>query len=155
MHIRMIAVGTRMPGWVQEGVKEYVKRLPREWGFRVQEIQLPHRGRNLPIQRLISAEGEKMLACLSAGTYAIALDSRGHQWSTEELAGQLASWLHQGQDLAFLVGGPEGLSPSCLQQARIHWSLSRLTFPHPLVRILVVEQLYRAWSLLQGHPYHR
>ncbi len=155
MHIRMIAVGTRMPGWVVEGMKEYVKRLPREWRFQLQEIPLQRRSRNSPATRWIASEGEKMLACLSADIHPIALDSRGRQWSTEELARQLESWLQQGHNLAFLIGGPEGLAPSCLEQAPTRWSLSRLTFPHPLVRILVVEQLYRAWSLLQGHPYHR
>ncbi len=155
MHIRMIAVGTRMPAWIQDGLMEYGKRLPREWGFQLVEIPLLHRGKNQPAQRLMDNEGEKMLACLGPNANPVALDSQGRQWTTEEFAQQLESWLQQGHDLAFLIGGPEGLAPSCLQRAETHWSLSRLTFPHPLVRILVAEQLYRAWSLLQGHPYHR
>ena len=155
MHIRLVAVGTRMPPWVQEGVAEYAKRLPREWGFRIQEIPLQHRGKNQPVHRLLESEGEKMLAGLSPDTCIISLDSRGHQWNTEALARQMNSWFQQGRPLAFLIGGPEGLAPACLQCSETRWSLSKLTFPHPLVRILVTEQLYRAWSLLQGHPYHR
>lgn len=155
MHIHLVAIGTRMPPWVQEGVADYAKRLPREWGFRIQEIPLHHRGKNQPVQRLMESEGDKMLSVLAPDTRIIALDSRGHQWNTEELARQMDSWFQQGRPLAFLIGGPEGLAPACLNRAESRWSLSKLTFPHPLVRILVTEQLYRAWSLLQGHPYHR
>ncbi len=155
MHIGMIAIGTRMPAWVEAGMQEYVKRLPREWRFQIREIPLQRRQKHTAPDKLIAAEGEKMLACLPPRTQPVALDSRGEPWSTEELAGRLEGWLQKGHDLAFLIGGPEGLAPACLERAGICWSLSRLTFPHPLVRILVVEQLYRAWSLLQGHPYHR
>jgi len=154
MRITLIAVGTRMPAWVETGVSEYAKRLPREWHFQIREIPLRHRGKRSHPHDLIEAEGRQMLAAAGRATL-VALDSRGRQWSTEELAEQLHQWLQSGQDLAFLIGGPEGLAPPCLRQASIHWSLSRLTFPHTLVRILVTEQLYRAWSLLQGHPYHR
>lgn len=154
MHLRLIAMGTRMPAWVQDGCSEYLRRLPREWRFRIQEIPLQQR-KPKDTKRLVENEGRRMLAAIPPAARAIAMDSRGVQWSTRELAGQMASWLQQGVDLAFLIGGPEGLPPPCSERAEVHWSLSRLTFPHPLVRILVLEQLYRAWSLLQGHPYHR
>ena len=96
-----------------------------------------------------------MLAAIPAGSIVIALDVLGKSWSTEQLASQLDQWLASGQDVALLVGGPEGLSPACLQRADLKWSLSALTFPHPLVRIILAEQLFRAWSILSNHPYHR
>ncbi len=154
MQIQLIAVGTRMPAWVESGFDDYAKRLPREWRFRLREIPLRHRGKTGDSRRLVEEEGRQMLAALGKAR-GIALDSRGTQWDTEELADKLGGWLQEGRDLGFLIGGPEGLAPACLQRAEIHWSLSRLTFPHPLVRILVVEQIYRAWTLMQGHPYHR
>ncbi|HEB77608.1 MAG TPA: 23S rRNA (pseudouridine(1915)-N(3))-methyltransferase RlmH [Methylothermaceae bacterium] len=154
MQVRLIAVGTRMPSWVEVGYTEYAKRLPKEWRLQLREIPLRRRGKGTDRERLMAEEGKQMLTALG-NARGIALDSRGLQWSTEELADQLSTWLQEGRDLGFLIGGPEGLAPECLQRAEIHWSLSRLTFPHALVRILVVEQLYRAWTLLQGHPYHR
>lgn len=154
MQVRLIAVGTRMPSWVEVGYTEYAKRLPKEWRLQLREIPLRRRGKGTDRERLMAEEGKQMLTALG-NARGIALDSRGLQWSTEELADQLSTWLQEGLDLGFLIGGPEGLAPECLQRAEIHWSLSRLTFPHALVRILVVEQLYRAWTLLQGHPYHR
>lgn len=155
MHIHLIAAGSRMPGWVQDGFKEYAKRLPKECALYLKEIPLRRRGKEGDTSRQIEAEGIQMTAAIPQDFYVIALDQGGQQWSTEELARHLARWLHQGQDLALLIGGPEGLAPVCLERAAIRWSLSRLTFPHPLVRVIVAEQLYRAWSLLQGHPYHR
>ncbi len=154
MQIQLIAIGTRMPDWVETGFNDYAKRLPREWRFQVREIPLRRRGKAGDNQRLVEEEGRQMLSVLGKAR-GIALDSRGHQWDTEALADKLFGWLQEGKDLGFLIGGPEGLAPACLQRAEIRWSLSRLTFPHPLVRILVVEQLYRAWTLMQGHPYHR
>ncbi|MFN3919964.1 MAG: 23S rRNA (pseudouridine(1915)-N(3))-methyltransferase RlmH [Methylohalobius sp.] len=155
MRIHLIAAGSRMPGWVQEGFKEYAKRLPRECALYLKEIPLQRRSKRGNISRQIEAEGIQMTAAIPQDAYVIALDKDGQQWTTDELARHLAEWLQQGLDLALLVGGPEGLAPVCLERAAIRWSLSRLTFPHSLVRILVAEQFYRAWSLLQGHPYHR
>jgi 23S rRNA (pseudouridine1915-N3)-methyltransferase len=100
-------------------------------------------------------EGDKLLAAAPRRARIFAMDVAGHHWDTEQLAEQLASWLQDGRDLAMLVGGPDGLDPNCLERAELRWSLSRLTLPHPLVRILVAEQIYRAWSLLKHHPYHR
>lgn len=155
MRIHLIAAGNRMPGWVQEGFEEYAKRLPRECALYLKEIPLHRRSKRGDISRQIEAEGIQMAAAIPQGTHVIALDKDGQQWTTDELAWHLAEWLQQGLDLALLVGGPEGLAPVCLERAAIRWSLSRLTFPHSLVRVLVAEQFYRAWSLLQSHPYHR
>jgi len=144
-----------MPAWVQQGYQEYARRLPRECSLCLREISLGRRGKGADMQRAVRDEGVRMLAALPRVCRAIALDQRGRTWSTEELAGQLEGWLAGRQDLALLVGGPDGLAESCLERANALWSLSPLTLPHPLVRILVAEQLYRAWSILSNHPYHR
>lgn len=155
MQIHLIAVGQRMPAWVQAGYTEYAKRLPPECSLRLTEIPAEKRGKNADLNRLLGREGERMLAALPKGARPVALAVEGRQWSTEELAGQLSSWLREGRDTALLIGGPEGLAPACEARAEQRWSLSRLTLPHPLVRVVVAEQLYRAWSMLSGHPYHR
>ncbi len=155
MHIHLIAAGSRMPNWIQEGFKEYTKRLPQECSLLLKEIPLPKRSRPGNLKRLVEAEGLEMIAAIPRHALIIALDRDGEQWSTEALARHLGKWLQHGQDLALLIGGPEGLAPLCLERAAIRWSLSPLTLPHPLVRVIVAEQLYRAFSLLKGHPYHR
>jgi len=155
MQIQLVAVGTRMPGWVTEGYEKYAKRLPRECELVLKEIAPAKRGKNADIARLTDDEGERMLAALPRDAHIVALDVAGKEWSTEDLAEALARWLQNGRDVALLVGGPDGLSPACLKRANQRWSLSKLTFPHPVVRIIVAEQIYRAWSILQHHPYHR
>lgn len=155
MKIHLIAVGEKMPRWVQEGYLEYSKRLPRECGLHLVETPLGHRGKNADIARLVRAEGKQMLAAIPSGCRVIALDVQGKPWSTEKLSSQLNNWMGSGGDIALLVGGPDGLAADCLAQAQLKWSLSPLTLPHPLVRVLVAEQLYRAWSILRNHPYHR
>ncbi len=155
MQIHLIAVGSKMPHWVTEGYEEFARRLPAECRLRLVEIPAGKRGKNADVVRLTQEEGEKMLAAIPKGAQVVALEVGGKDWSTEQLSSQLDGWLHGGCDLALLVGGPEGLAPSCRARADQRWSLSRLTFPHPLVRVVVAEQLYRAWSLLKGHPYHR
>lgn len=144
-----------MPDWVKSGYAEYAGRLPRECALNLVEIPAGQRRPNMDLTRLVRAEGERLLAAVPSGSYLIALDERGREWSTVELAEQLTGWLHAGCDLSLLVGGPDGLAPACRDRAKQLWSLSRLTLPHPLVRIMVAEQLYRAWSLLHRHPYHR
>lgn len=153
MRIHLIAVGTRMPAWVRAGFADYAARLPRECSLALREIAPARRAGNPG--RWLRAEGERIRAAIPAGAYRIALDERGREWSTSELAERLARWLQEGRDLALLVGGPDGLEPACREGAEQTWSLSRLTLPHALVRVVVAEQLYRAWSLLHGHPYHR
>ncbi len=155
MYLELIAVGTKMPPWVTQGFSEYSKRMPTECPLRLSEIPLAKRQKNVDLTRLIDKEGEKMLQSIPKGALVIALDSGGQQKSTAKLADDLGSWLQAGRDVAFLVGGPEGLAPACLQAAQQRWSLSQLTLPHPLVRIVVAEQLYRASSILKNHPYHR
>ena len=144
-----------MPGWVEQGYHEYAKRLPRECELMLKEIAPGSRGKNSDIARIIREEGDRMLAAIPQGAHCVALDLEGKSWSTTELAAALQRWLESGQHIALLVGGPEGLSDAAKLSARESWSLSRLTFPHPLVRIVVAEQIYRAWSILQHHPYHR
>jgi len=155
MQIQLVAVGTRMPSWVDDGYQEYARRLPRECALRLTEIPLAQRSRSRPLERLVEEEGKRMLAATSPGQRIIALDVKGKSWSTEHLAGQLREWMQDGQNVSLLVGGPDGLSADCLNQARQRWSLSDLTLPHPLVRVLLAEQLYRAWTITTGHPYHR
>jgi 23S rRNA (pseudouridine1915-N3)-methyltransferase len=155
MRIYLISVGTKMPPWVTQGYQEYAKRLPPECTLYLVEIPAGRRGKGLAPLRAVADEGTRMLKALPARAWVIALEVSGQAWSTEALAGELARQLGAGHDMALLVGGPEGLAAACRERADARWSLSRLTFPHPLVRVIVAEQLYRAWSLLQGHPYHR
>ncbi len=153
MHTRLIAVGERMPAWVQQGYAEYAKRLSRELPLEL--VEIPTRGEGRDRARAIATEGERMLAALPKAAHVVALDAAGAAWRSEELAARLQRWRLLGKDLAFLIGGPDGLAPAVLARADERWSLGPLTLPHPLVRILVAEQLYRAASLLAGHPYHR
>lgn len=155
MNIHLISIGNRMPRWIQEGYQEYAKRLPSECRLNLVEIPPGHRGRSSDIRRTVRDEGERMLKAVPRDCLVLALEVEGQAWSTGQLASQMDRWLGSGRDLALLVGGPEGLSDACRQRADGHWSLSPLTLPHPLVRVLLAEQLYRAWSLLRGHPYHR
>ncbi len=160
-----------MPTWVDEGFAEYAKRLPPSCALTLVEIEPAARGKGLgrgrnksgqrpqlsaaERNRLLAEEGERLLKAIPSTAHAIALDARGRAWSTEALARELEAWMAGGRDLVLLVGGPDGLSADCLARAEQHWSLSPLTFPHPLVRVILAEQLYRAWSIIQGHPYHR
>jgi 23S rRNA (pseudouridine1915-N3)-methyltransferase len=155
VRVRLIAIGTRMPKWVEAGIAEYQPRLPREWRFELVEIPGARRGDNPDVERLKRAEGEKMLRAIPAGAEVIAFDERGESLPTAEWARAVQAWQREGRDVALLVGGPDGLAPECLARAQRRWSLSKLTLPHGLVRVFVLEQLYRAWSLTQGHPYHR
>ncbi|MGD2075553.1 MAG: 23S rRNA (pseudouridine(1915)-N(3))-methyltransferase RlmH [Gammaproteobacteria bacterium] len=155
MKIRLIVVGTRMPGWVTDAYHEYARRLPRECALSLTEIPLGRRARSAAVARAVEEEGRRMTAATLPDERVIALDVGGRSWSTPELAGHLQRWMQHGRDVALLVGGPDGLADSCLRRAEQRWSLSPLTLPHPLVRVLVAEQLYRAWTILSGHPYHR
>ncbi|MDD5461422.1 MAG: 23S rRNA (pseudouridine(1915)-N(3))-methyltransferase RlmH [Methylococcales bacterium] len=155
MQINLISVGNRMPGWVQQGYDEYAKRLPRECELALKQIAPGKRSKNSDIARIVKDEGERMIAAVPQGAHIVMLDIPGKPWTTAELAQAMQRWQECGQDVALLVGGPEGLADKAKELARESWSLSRLTFPHPLVRIIIAEQLYRAWSILHNHPYHR
>ncbi len=155
MHIRLLAVGDRQPSWVDEAFGAYSTRLPREWKFRLDVIPTARRQKNDKSGRAMEAEGESILAKLHPGEQVILLDERGRQLDSKGLAGKLSDWQTDGRDLCFVIGGPDGLSDTCKQRADFSWSLSKLTLPHGLARVLFAEQLYRAWSLQTGHPYHR
>jgi len=155
MRIKLIAVGTKMPGWVNEGFKEYQKRLTQDIVLELHEIPAGKRGKNADVQRITNKEGEQVLAAIGNNDHVIALDVLGKRHTTEKMAGRLQNLLPQGQHVSILIGGPEGLSKDCLQRADEKWSLSDLTLPHPLVRVMLAEQLYRCWSVIKGHPYHR
>jgi rRNA large subunit m3Psi methyltransferase RlmH len=155
MKVQLIAVGTRMPSWVQAGYDEYAKRLPKELAPQLLEIPLGNRAKNGSTQDAMRQEGEAILQAIPASSTMVALDVQGKAWSTEQLAEQLARWRMDGRNLAFVIGGPDGFSSQCIARADARWSLSNLTLPHPLVRIVLIEQLYRAWTILQNHPYHK
>ncbi|SDM71889.1 23S rRNA (pseudouridine1915-N3)-methyltransferase [Franzmannia pantelleriensis] len=155
MKLKLLAVGTKMPSWVEQGVGEYRKRLPRDFSLEIIEIAPGARGKNADIARAVASEGERMRERLKGTEHLVALEVSGKPWSTEQLAEQAADWRLAGRDVALLVGGPDGIEPGLSARADQRWSLSPLTLPHPLVRILLAEQLYRAWTLLVGHPYHR
>jgi 23S rRNA (pseudouridine1915-N3)-methyltransferase len=155
MQIHLISVGNAMPLWVQQGFQEYAKRLPRECELVLKEIPAGKRTKNNDLSRIIKEEGEKMLAALPPRAHLVTLDIPGKAWTTAQLAEHLKSWLESGQNIALLIGGPEGLAEAVKERANQSWSLSNLTLPHPLVRVVVAEQIYRAWSILNNHPYHR
>jgi 23S rRNA (pseudouridine1915-N3)-methyltransferase len=144
-----------MPSWVAQAWDEYARRFPRGLNLVLREIPLARRGRNADVASLRSAEGEALLAAAPSGHRVVALDERGRQWSTAELAERLETWMREEHGVCFLIGGPDGLSEECRRRAADTWSLGRLTLPHPLVRAVLAEQLYRAWTITQNHPYHR
>ena len=155
MHIRLLAVGDRQPSWVDDAFGVYSGRLPREWKFRLDCIATVRRGKNDKSNNAMETEGEQILAKLGTDEQVILLDERGKQMTSSGLASYLADRQNEGRDLCFVIGGPDGVSSACRKRANFIWSLSELTLPHGLARVLFVEQLYRAWSLQAGHPYHR
>ncbi|HEY9200300.1 MAG TPA: 23S rRNA (pseudouridine(1915)-N(3))-methyltransferase RlmH [Gammaproteobacteria bacterium] len=155
MRILLLAVGQKMPAWIEQGYQEYAQRMPAEARLELKEIAPGKRGKNADIKRIVEDEGQRMIAAIPRGAHIVVLDVEGRGHSTEQLAQRMDEWMHSGQDICLLVGGPEGLSAECRALADEKWSLSALTFPHPLVRVILAEQLYRAWSVLRNHPYHR
>jgi 23S rRNA (pseudouridine1915-N3)-methyltransferase len=155
MKINLIAVGRKMPSWVDKGFQEYIRRLPKELSLNLIEVAGVKHTKNLKSQQILEREGQQILAAIPANNFVIALDVAGKSFSTEDLAMQLQKWRENARDISLLVGGSEGLSDECLNRADLRWSLSPLTFPHLLVRVIVAEQLYRASCILSGHPYHR
>ncbi len=155
MHIRLLAVGDRQPAWVNDAYKSYAERFPREWKFRLDTIPTVRRGKNDKSRQAMEAEGEQVIARLQDAEQLVLLDERGKPLSSEGLASKLADWQRDGRDLCLLIGGPDGVSDACRRRADFTWSLSSMTLPHGLARVLVAEQLYRAWSMHSGHPYHR
>jgi len=151
--IRLLTITHKIPAWIAEGYQEYAKRLPATCHLEL--IEIPAEKRAVSADIIVKREGEKLLAATKPHHLIIALDVKGKSWSTEQLALQLNTWQQQGENVDLLVGGADGLAAACLQAAKVHWSLSPLTFPHALVRVIIAEQIYRAWSILQQHPYHR
>ena len=155
MKIRIISISHKSPAWLQAGYEEYAKRLPPHCSIELIEIPAEKRTSSSDAKRLSDLEGKKMLAAINSQHHIIALDVKGKAWSTEQLAEQLKSWQQLGRNVDLLIGGADGLTEACLQKANEKWSLSALTFPHLLIRVMLAEQIYRAYTILQGHPYHR
>ena len=155
MLIKVAAIGQRMPRWVSMAWQEYARRFPGALRLELAEIAMQRRGKNLDIARLKLREGAALMNAVPKGARPVALDISGRAWSTQMLASKLEEWMAGGRDLCFLIGGPDGLSQECLAAAEDTWSLGPLTLPHPLVRIVLAEQIYRAWSIVSHHPYHR
>jgi 23S rRNA (pseudouridine1915-N3)-methyltransferase len=155
VRLLIVAVGEKPPAWVREGYADYARRLPRPYTPELIEIALGHRGKGADVARAIADEGARVLAALPRQALVVALDERGASWSSVDLSRRLGQWSQEGRDVAFVIGGPDGHAPAVRERAALVWSLSALTLPHGLVRVLLAEQCYRAWSLLQNHPYHR
>ena len=154
MKVRLIAVGTKMPDWVQKGFNEYAKRLPRNLSVELVELQPGYRAKNASTQSAMDSESQAIIQTLGSD-HCVALDVGGKAWSTENLSEQLEQWQLGGQNLSFVIGGPDGFTDEVRARAQQKWSLSPLTLPHPLVRVVFIEQFYRAHTLLAGHPYHK
>ena len=143
-----------MPDWVDSGFSEYAKRMPPELKVELTEVPINIRGRN-PSSESMENQGRALLKSIHEHDFVVALDVRGKSQSTEGLAIKLEKWQMSGQNLCLLIGGPDGMSADCMARANMRWSISDLTLPHPMVRIIVMEQLYRAWTINTNHPYHR
>jgi 23S rRNA (pseudouridine1915-N3)-methyltransferase len=155
LRLMLIAVSNRQPDWVDAGFAEYADRVRGRCKLELKTIPLSRRTATSLVERAVAVEGERMLDAIPAGAHVVALAEGGKSWSTAELAAKLEGWTRLGAPVCFLIGGPDGLSPECVERAVERWSLSRLTLPHGLARVVVAEALYRAWSLLNRHPYHR
>lgn len=155
MKIRIHAVGKRMPAWIRVGFEGYQSRFPEYIRLSLREINMPSRTSGVDVLQLKDAEGEKLLAGIGADDIVIALDESGQQWTSRELAYQLGEWVEDKRNVSLLVGGPDGLSRVCMDKADFIWALSKMTLPHMMVRVVLVEQLYRAWAITRNHPYHR
>ena len=155
MQLLVAAVGQRMPSWVTEAWTEYTRRMPPGMTISLREISLAKRSKNADTKRLTAVESKALYAAMPNRARVIALDVKGQAWSTEKLAQRLEQWMGDGRDVGFMIGGPDGIDADIMRKADDRWSLGPLTLPHPLVRVVLAEQLYRAWTITQNHPYHR
>ena len=155
MFIHIVSVGHKVPAWVETAVEDFKKRFPPELKINLIQIPLIKRGKNPDIKRIVRDEGAKIIAAIPAASVQVALDVKGKKVTTESLSKLLNNWIEQGQDVAIVIGGPDGMSQAVLNESSLTLSMSDLTFPHTLVKVMLIEQLYRAWSILKNHPYHR
>ena len=155
MRLRVIAVGTRMPDWVQVAWHDFAKRMPKDCALELHEIKADARTQGRTVPQMMHAEAQRIEAAIPAQALRVILDEHGQDVTTMALAGHLKAWQATGSDVALIIGGPDGLDPALKQTARETLRLSSLTLPHAMVRVLLAEQIYRAWSILAGHPYHR
>ena len=155
MRFSVVAIGQRMPDWVSRAWEEYAKRFPRGLELELKELPMARRSKSSQPDALRLQESQSLLAAVPPGNCLVALDALGKQWTTAELAQQMRQWMQEGRDVSFLIGGPDGLDKTCFGKAEVRWSLGKLTLPHMLVRVILAEQLYRAWTITQNHPYHR
>jgi 23S rRNA (pseudouridine1915-N3)-methyltransferase len=155
MRLHLIAIGPRQPAWVGTAFLDYARRLPAECRLEVTELPLGPRSKEQDAGRALNAEAQRMERTIRPDDWVVALDERGQSWTSRVLAARLEAWMASGRDVALLMGGPDGLAPACKMRAHEQWSLSPLTLPHGLARVVMAEALYRAHSLLRGHPYHR
>ena len=155
MLVRLVAVGTKMPDWVSTGFGIYQKRMPKQCRLELLEIPAKHRGKNADTARILRDEAVAMRNAILSGSVVIALDRKGRSVSTEKVSHLMQGWIDAGQNVTLLVGGPEGIDPALIDESAQVWSLSALTFAHPLVRVMLAEQLYRGWSIIANLPYHR
>jgi len=155
MRIQIIAVGERMPSWVQQGYQEYIKRIGAGINIRLVEISAEKRAKSSNTKKILEKEAQRTLLAIGKDHHVIALDREGQSWSTEQLAAKISAWQQDGTNISILIGGPEGMAPELLQRAQTSMSFSAMTFPHPIIRVMLAEQLYRAYSILTHHPYHK
>jgi 23S rRNA (pseudouridine1915-N3)-methyltransferase len=160
MQIAIIAVGNKMPSWVNDCCSDYLQRMPAEYQLKIIEVAAEKRGKNQSVQVARRRETERLLAAVPAGDWLIALDEQGRSLTTVQLARQFTQWQELAQNISFVIGGADGFDFNVARKGHNswpnwRWSLSQLTYPHPLVRVILAEQLYRAWSVTIGHPYHR
>lgn len=155
MRIQLITASNKQPEWVAAGYDFYARRLDKRCPLELVELPLARRPAGGDLTRAVEDESRRMLRLAPAGAHIVALAEDGAPWSTLQLAGRLEAWHRAGAPVCLLVGGPDGLGPGCIVRAAERWSLSRLTLPHGLVRVVIAEALYRAVSLSRGHPYHR
>jgi len=155
MRIHLVCLGTRLPAWVDQAFQSYASRMPPQCALTLKTYPLAKRHKGGVLPRQIEQECGRLLKAIPGNSVVVALDVRGELWGTDELTMHLKTWLQSGRSVSMMIGGPEGLSKSCLEKADYRWSLSPLTFPHALARVIVAEQLFRAWSILSHHPYHR
>jgi len=155
MNISLITIGEKMPHWVNEAYQDYSKRLRQDCQLKLLDLPAIKRTKNADLAKIKDQESDKLIQAIPKGDWVVALEVKGQSWSTEKLSEKMSQWMQQGQHVSLLIGGPEGMNEQCRQRADQLWSLSQLTLPHPMVRVIVAEQLYRAWSIIKNHPYHR